>query len=337
MVKVTNNHGIDLPLAVWLMQDGYKSGAADAPPGELISATTLMKPTRQLILKRKVDHTQETMDVSDMIASRMGHGLHDSIERAWTEGDWQSAMRRLHYPQKVIDRIKINPDPSSLSEDDIPIYLEKRGFREFEDVVITGQLDFLIGKAYRDFKSTSTYAWTSGSKDDDYILQGSLYRWILPDLIQDDTMRIEFIFTDWVKYMAKANPKYPQTKVAHREYPLMSLEDTEMWIHDKLAEIRENAKASKFGQKNLIRCTDEQLWRSKDTYKYFSNPETAKANGRCTKKFDSATDAELHRQEKGKGVVITVPGEVKACTYCPAFSVCEQRKEFFDDDQNYIG
>jgi hypothetical protein len=126
MVRITNDHKIDLPLAVWLLQDGYNSGADVAPPGELISVTTLMKPTRQLILKRKVDQTKETYDLSDMIASRMGHGLHDSIERAWTQGDWRLAMKKLGYPKSVIDKIRINPDQKTLKEGEIPIFLEFR-------------------------------------------------------------------------------------------------------------------------------------------------------------------------------------------------------------------
>lgn len=329
MARVTNEFGVDLPLAVWLLQDGYKSGAANAPPGELLSVTTLMKPTRQLILQRKVDQTQETVDVSEMVASRMGHSLHDSIERAWTEGDWQGAMRKLHYSQKVIDTIKINPKKEDLREGDTPIYLEYRGFKPFQDIVVTGQLDFLIGKAYRDFKSTSTFAWTSGNKDQDYILQGSLYRWLLPDMIQDDVMRIQFIFTDWLKYRAKSDPKYPQTKVAHREFSLMSVKDTEQWLSDKLSSIRTNAKLS---QDKMIQCTDKELWRQADSFKYYADPATAAAGGRCTKRFDSATDAELHRQAKGKGVVVKEAGEVKACLYCAAFTACEQRKNYFLDD-----
>ena len=328
-MKITNDFGIDLPLAVWLLQDGYKSGAADAPPGELLSVTTLMKPTRQLILQRKVDQTQETMDVSEMIASRMGHGLHDSIERAWTEGNWQGAMRKLHYPQKIIDHIKINPKKEDLQEGDTPVYLEYRGFKKFQDIVVTGQLDFLIGKAYRDFKSTSTFAWTSGSKDQDYILQGSLYRWLLPDMIKDDLMRIQFIFTDWQKYRAKSDPKYPQTKVAHREFALMSVKDTEQWLSDKLVAIRSNAKLK---QDKMVQCTDKELWRQADSYKYYSNPATALSGGRCTKRFDSATDAQLHLQAQGKGTVVKEAGEVKACLYCPAFTVCDQRKNYYKDD-----
>lgn len=330
MKKVTNNHQIDLPIAVWLLQQGYNSGADVAPEGELISVTTLMKPTRRLILERQVDQATESMDVSDLIASRVGHGLHDSIERSWIEGDWKGAMRRLHYSQSVIDRILINPDPSEVGEDDIPIFLEQRGFKKVGGIVLTGQLDFAINGAYRDVKTTSTFAYTSGKKDFDYILQGSLYRYIMPKLIWQDKMRIEFVFTDWQKFRAKADPNYPQVKVAHKEYPLMSIEDTEKWIINKLNEIQNNAKHT-FKQNNLIRCSDIDLWKQEDSYKYYANPETANRGGRAQKTFDKLADAEQHKAAKGKGVIITVKGEVKACEYCPAFSVCEQRKEYFPD------
>ena len=330
MKKLTNNHNIDLPIAVWLLQDGYYSGADVAPKGELISVTTLMKPTRRLILERQVDHSQETMDVSDMIASRMGHGLHDSIERAWTEGDWQRAMRRLHYPQSVIDRIKINPDPSEVSGDDIPIFLEQRRFKEIGGVVLTGQLDFAINGAYRDIKTTSTFSYTSGKKDNDYILQGSLYRLIMPEMIWQDKMRIEFVFTDWQKFRAKADLNYPQAKAAHKEYSLMSLKDTEDWVFSKIQEIKKNAKHHKT-QSKMVRCNDEELWKQPDSYKYYANPETAKKGGRAQKSFDKLADAEQHKAAKGKGIIITVKGTVNACNYCPAFSVCEQRKEYYPD------
>ena len=338
-MKITNDHQIDLPIAVWLLQDGYISGAAEAPPGELISVTTLMKPTKQLILQRKVDFAQTTMDISEMVARRVGHGLHDSIERAWTEGNWRESMKTLHYPQRIIDSVRINPTAKHVelmkakSEEIVCIYLEKRGFKQFDGLVITGQMDFLIGNSYRDFKTTSTFAWTSTNKDDDYILQGSLYRWVMPEYIKNDIMRIEFIFTDWLKYRAKVDPKYPQAKVAHREYPLMSLADTEQWVINKIADIKANVGKR---QDQMVPCTDKQLWRSEDTFKYYAREETAKANGRCTKRFDKATDAELHRQTKGKGVVVKDAGEVKACTYCPAFPVCDQRAEYFSDDGQSI-
>lgn len=335
MKKLTNEHNIDLPLAVWLLQNGYYSGADVAPEGELISVTSLMQPTRRQILQRKVDESQEVVDLSDLIASRMGHTLHDGVERAWTEGDWEQAMRRLHYPQSVIDRIRINPDPSEVGEDDIPIYLEKRGFKEIGGIVLTGQLDFSIDGAYRDTKSTSTFSFTSGSKDQDYVLQGSMYRLIMPEYIWKPKMRIEFIFTDWLKYRAKQDPTYPQSRITHKEFKLMDLADTRDWILDKLDDIKQNAKhVTK--QDKMVRCTDKELWKQPDSYKYYANPETAKKGGRAQKSFESLADAEIHRKEKGKGTIVTVKGEVKACPYCPAFSVCEQRKEYFKDNGDVI-
>lgn len=331
MKKLTNNHQIDLPIAVWLLQNGYSSGSDVAPEGELLSVTTLLKPTRQLILQRQVDIEQEEVDVSDFIASRMGHGLHESVERAWTEGTWRAAMRRLHYPQSVIDSVKINPDPKTVTKNDIPIYLEQRGFKKIGGIVLTGQLDFSISGAYRDLKTTSTFSYTSGSKDQDYILQGSMYRLIMPEYIWKPKMRIEFIFTDWQKYMARQNPKYPQSRVTHKEYVLMSEKETEEWVLDKLDHIKKEAKFT-HKQDKLVRCTDKELWKQSDSYKYYSNPETAKKGGRCTKRFDKLADAEAWKKEKNKGVIVTERGEVKACPYCPAFSVCEQRKEYFSDD-----
>ena len=239
-------------------------------------------------------------------------------------------MRKLHYPQSIIDKIRINPPMDKpLEEGIIPIYLEQRGFKKFQDIILTGQLDFLIGSSYRDFKSTSTFSYTSGSRDESFMLQGSLYRFIFPELIKDDVMRIEFIFTDWASYRARSDKKYPQARVAHKEFKLMTLQETEFWLSSKLADIRKNAKLP---QSRMVECTDKELWRNDDTFKYYSNPETAKAGGRCTKRFDKESEAVLYMQEKGKGVIVKEAGEPKACGYCSAFTICEQRKRYYNDD-----
>lgn len=329
MVKYTNEHDIDISVLVWLMQNGYNSGADKAPDGFLISATTLLQSTRKLILTRQADKDAKTIDVAELAASRMGHALHDSIERAWTHGDLVKALESLGYPHSFIECIKVNPDPSTLTEDDIPVFLEKRGFKKFAGVVITGQLDFSLNGGYRDFKSTSTFSYTSGNKDEDYIIQGSIYRWLMPEYIWADRMRIQFIFTDWLKYRANADPEYPQHRMIYKEYDLMSLEETEKWIRSKIKEIRNNAKLP---QDKMIRCSDKDLWKSPDTYKYYVNPQTAEKGGRCSRRFDDLGDAETYKDEKGKGVIVTQPGEVKACRYCDAFEVCEQRKEYFPDE-----
>jgi len=148
----------------------------------------------------------------------------------------------------------------------------------------------------------------------------------MPELITKDTMRIDFIFTDWQSMMVRSNPKYPSTKIAHKEFKLMSLDATETMIKAKLNEIRSNAKKP---QDQMVRCTPKELWMGEPSYKFYSNP--AKIGGRCTKRFDSLADAQMHKSKVKKGAIVTVHPEPKACKHCNAFAVCEQRKEYFND------
>lgn len=317
-MQITNNTGISLPIAVWLASDGY-----DFAPGtqKAISATSLLKPVRQILLKERLtEDTADTPDVSDYIASRLGHSIHDGIEKSWTR-DYGTALRKLGYPQKLIDSIVINPD--KLEPGQIPVYLERRSNREILGYKISGKFDMVLEGRLHDFKSTSVYSYIKGSKDEDYALQGSIYRWLNPDIVTEDHMFIEFIFTDWQGAMAKADRNYPQQRVLPHRIELMSVEETENWIRGK---IRQLEAAADLPEPALPRCTDEQLWRSAPKWKYFSNP--AKTDGRSTKNFDDEASANAFAASKGKGVVIHVPGQVKACKYCPAFPICTQKDEY---------
>ena len=48
--------------------------------------------------------------------------------------------------------------------------------------------------------------------------------------------------------------------------------------------------------------------------------------------FDKESEAVLFQQEKGKGIIIKEAGEPKACGYCSAFTICEQRQRYFNED-----
>lgn len=319
-MQISNITGISLPLAVWLASDNYDF----EPKGKSISATAILKPVRQILLRERLtEDTSETPDVSQYLASRLGHSIHDGIEKAWTQGAKQ-ALRKLGYPESLISRVKVNPE--TISEDDIPIWLEQRGQRELDGYVISGKFDMVLEGVLQDFKSTSVYSWIKGSKDEDYRMQGSIYRWIHQDKVTADHLNIQFIFTDWQKSMAKSSPNYPQQRVQEHRIELLSLEETEAWLRAKFKALE---AAADLEEDELPRCTDEELWRSDPVYKYYSDPK--KTDGRATKNFASLAEANKYRAEKGKGVVITVPGQVKACSYCPAFPICTQKDEYTHD------
>ena len=97
-----------------------------------------------------------------------------------------------------------------------------------------------------------------------------------------------------------------------------------------VAKLQELSRLWDAPEDKLPDCTDKELWRSDPQFKYYSDPEKAKdPSARSTKNFDSLAEAEAFKREKGKGIVITKLGEVKACAYCPAFEGCKQKDQYF--------
>lgn len=325
-MQLSNVTNIPLSLAVWLASDGYdfRRGARKA-----ISVTALLKSPRQILLAERLNEQNRLQpDVSDFIASRLGHSIHDGIERAWKTG-YREAMASLGYPQNLIDRVAINPldEEVAANPDMVPVYLEQRAEREFMGYAITGKFDMILEGVIQDIKSTTVFSLMSGSKDDDYRLQGSLYRWLNPKKVTADHMFINFIFTDWMKAQARANPNYPQQRVCAHRIELLSLAETEAWMRKR---IRELEAAADLDEPELPRCSDKELWRSDPTWKFYLDPAKAQdPNARCSKRCDSFAEARAYQAEKGgRGVIVEEPGKVKACGYCPAFPICSQKDEY---------
>lgn len=326
MAHITNEAGISLDLAVWLLHDEYDYVQED----NYISVTGIMKPLRHIILPARIPISDRVMDVGDFVASALGKSIHDSIEKAWKK-DPATKLTLLGYSPEIIDRIKVNPTLEEVraSNEIIPVYLEQRAIREYRGRKIGGKFDMVTDGIVKDNKSTSAFAWQAGTRDDEHILQLSLYRWI--DAAQEhrkiteDYGTINYIFTDWSKMMARQNPRYPQKRIEHKDLPLLSFKEVEAFLDEKIALIDKWHDAP---EEQIPHCTDAELWRSDPKFKYYADPKKAQEGGRSTKNFDSITAANAHLASQGKGVVITVPGEPKRCSYCAAFDICTQKDAY---------
>lgn len=317
MAQYGNVSAVPLSLAVFLATDTYDH---DDDPNT-ISATSLLKPIRQIVLSARVPQEDAVVDLIQMVASRMGTAIHDAIERSWTENH-NTALEALGYPKRVIEKIRINPSKEELTDDCIPIYLEQRAYKKVGRFLVSGKFDFVGEGRVEDFKTTSTFTAINNTNDEKYIQQGSIYRWLNPDIITKDEMAIQFIFTDWSKAKAMQDPNYPQNRIQQRVFMLKSVNETQVFVERKLAQIEQYWDAD---ENELPRCTDEELWRSEPVFKYYKNPASTK---RSTKNFDNQQDAMLRYIEDGSvGLVKEVPGQVTACKYCPAFSICSQKDE----------
>lgn len=314
-------HVEDVPLAlgVFLASDSYDYNSDP----HTISATTLMKPIRQIILPGRVPAGMGLPVLADMMNNRMGAAIHDGIERAWKD-NYDRAMFAMGYPSSVVDRIRINPTDQLLkSEPDIiPIYLEQRLTRRFGKWNISGKFDFVGEGRVQDFKSTSVWTYKNQVNNDKYALQGSIYRWLDPKLITQDQMDIHYIFTDWKQTMSRVDPNYPKKRFHTQSFNLLSMPETESFIRQKTIQIEQFFDAK---EEDIPLCSDEDLWRSEPQFKYYKDPTKV---GRSTKNFETRQEAIIRLQADGNvGMVKEVPGQVTACKYCPAFAVCSQKDQ----------
>ena len=327
MPNYGNTSAVPLSIAVFLATDNYDYN--DDP--NTISATTLLKPLRQIILASRIDNKDATVDLDQMVPNRMGNAIHDAIERAWTSNH-AVAMKALGYPERVISQVRINPTPDEVAQGCLPIYLEQRSHRKIGKYTISGKFDFVGDGRVEDFKSTSAYTWLHQTSDEKYIWQGSVYRWLNPAIVTKDEMAIQFIFTDWARVRAMTDPKYPQNRIQQKIYKLRSLEETEAFIHRKLELLDTYWHMP---EESIPHCTDEDLWRSEPVFKYYKNPAKT---ARSTKNFESIHDARLRLIEDGNiGLIKEVPGQVTACKYCSAFSICSQKDHLIANGDLIMG
>ena len=321
-LEYTNKNNVSLALAVFLMYDDYDYDERS----NAISATGLIRPLRQLVLSKQNAALSKTVDVTDLVFTRMGSAIHKGCEDAWKDPqNVKNALKVLGASEDAVNSIRINPP--FVKEGETPVYVEQRAEKEILDFVISGKYDLVLDGTLNDYKSTSVWAYIFDSNADSYIKQGSIYKWLSPDKITEDYININYIFTDWSSAKARADTKtYPQLKTITKKYNLWSVEETENWIMNKLEAYKLHSNTP---QEGLPECTDEELWSSQTTYKYYKNPNKL---DRSTKNFDTMDEALLRKATDGNvGTIKTVPGEVKACRYCPVVSICTQAETMLAD------
>ena len=331
--KFTNQHNIDLIMAAYLATDNY-----DYQPNT-ISATSLLKPVRQHVLSSRVPKQLQSTDLGRVVKSRIGTSIHDSVEQTWTSDAWKTALKDLGVDEASIASIQVNPGyekdssgnwkwlglPVDLTGID-PVYVEIRTSKEIEGVTITGKFDSVTNGQVGDIKTTSVYTWINQTKVKDYVLQGSIYRWLNPELINKNYVSIHYVFTDWSEMQSKANSKYPQSQVLTEQYELLSLQETEEFIRSKLQAYKHYASSD---DTELPQCNAAELWQRAPVYKYYKDPNK---RARATKNFDSLAEANLLlAKNKGVGIVVPHPGQVVACKYCPAFEICRQKDQYLQN------
>lgn len=317
-MKLTNNCKLSLPLAVLLSHSDYDHNSDI----KTISATSLLKPIRATILEMNNPSTDKEVDLSDMIPSVFGSAVHAFAEKGWnSKAALANALKALGINEATSRCIVVNPE--TLKEGDIPIYIEHRSSRELNGWTIRGKFDGCVNGKLFDYKITSVWGHIFDSNYDDYSKQGSIYRWLNPTIVFDDSVSIEKVFSDWSSQDARSKKDYPKLRVLSKDYPLMSIEAIEQWMANRLAVLDQYEGSA---QENIPMCSDDELWNTPDKWKYFKKAGAKRA----TKVYDTPMEANVRLSTEGTGEVIHFPGKVKRCIYCNVQPICTQAQSLVD-------
>jgi len=311
--QLTNKANVPLSMALWLADDDYDY---DDDP-YTISATTLLKPMKAIILARQNKDLIKTGDIQSVAASRIGTAMHDAIEATWRKPDLSERLQKIGVPARVADQIIVDPTPEQVKAGCIPVYMEKRSYKQVGKYKISGKFDMIMNGKLEDYKSTGTYTYEKGTNNTKYPQQGSLYRWLNPELITEDFMAICFFFTNWMAGKTY-DSNYPQFKVMGKDFNLDTIENTEAFVIKQLAEID---RLMPLGQDDMPVCTREELWQGPGEWKYYKKPGAKRA----TKNFANPGEANDRLIADGSvGEVIHFPDKPTGCTYCDVNTLCQQ-------------
>jgi len=298
---LTNKTGISFPSAAMLCLDDYDYN----PDPWTISATSLIKSTKSIVLGKQYPNDKSSIDISSLIPSVMGSAMH-----AWLE----KSMKSEEVRERLYSMFSIKDAPD--------ITTEHRASRKIGRWTVSGKFDMIIDRQLIDLKTCSVWSDIFDSNREQYILQGSIYRWLNPNIIINDTIQIDKWFTDWQKKEAKKKPEYPQLRIKTQHYPLMTNAETEEWLKDKLYGIQSNLKNE---QDEMPPCTKDELWQNDAKYKVFKTDQSNRAMNGGVK--SSMNEALAFQEDKG-GVIKIFKSEVKACNWCNAMAVCDQAAEY---------
>ena len=289
-MKITNKLNLPSQL-VQLVDNNYK------PTPKQYSCTTILKPTRQIILERRYTNEIE-QDVSDMCWMIFGIAVHSVIENSKeSEGQFKE------------EKLKV----------DLGKYWE-----ELKGYYLSGRSDMidLIEKKIIDWKTCS--AWKVIYKDfEDWKKEMLIYAWAVKDMgfDIDKSEAIAFI-KDHNKTKSKIDSSYPNLPIWVEKFKFSEkeFESIKEFIYNKFIELKNNENVE---DDKLPLCTDEERWKDKTKYAVKKIK-----NKTATKLHDSYEEAKEHLNNLEKEfpniyeIEVREGTDKKCLEYCSCCKYC---------------
>ena len=291
MSKITNKLNLPKQL-VDLISSDYQ------PKEHQYSCTTILKPTRQVILERR--HNDEIeQDVSEMVWCIFGILAHSVIENS-------------------------QEDVGQFKEEKLKVDLGKY-CKELEGYYLSGRSDMidLLDRCITDWKTAS--CWKVIYKDfEDWRKEMLIYAWAVKDMgFEIDKAQAIAFLKDHNKTKAKIDSSYPQLPVWVEKFKFTNkdFKDIEEFIKNRFLELK---KYEEVPDEKLPMCSMKERWNDGNKYIVIK-----KGNKRAAKIHETLEEAQKHLDnlEKKYPNVYEIQeriGEDKKCLeYCSCCKYCD--------------
>lgn len=280
---ITNKEGLPAPF-VRMAQSDYQYTP------KRYSATELLKPVREILLKRRYNDELE-QDCSDMVWLLFGQAVHHILEQSGT-GESEFAEEKLTYTLE-------------------------NGY------TVSGVIDFydMATGAVVDYKTASVWKVIKGDFDD-WQKQGLIYAWLLwKNNLPVRSVMFYAILKDHSPRDAKTKAGYPKLPVVPVTFgvndELLGAIDRYIRAKVNLLVLYENAPDNA-----LPVCSPEDRWNDGDKYAVMK-----KGRKTALRVLDSKSEAEKYKTDNGGDFIELRPGTDKRCIdYCLCCEKCSYWK-----------
>lgn len=266
------------------------------PTDKHYSTTTILSPTREIILTRRHFNEIET-DVVDYINRIFGTATHSLIEKFDKTG-----YAEIYFKEEIKDGYYLTGKCDLYNEEDNSI---------------------------EDYKTASVYKIKL--KDfEDWKKQGLIYSWLaIKKGYYVNKIKFHALLKDWsAREKRKAELKgefYPECQVYTYQLDIKPLDliDIEKFIRNKFDELIE---AEKLSDDELLDCGKNDTWYTGDVYAVYKDDKSAKATKLCDTKEEA--EGYILNKMNGKGIIKYRAGEYRKCQdYCEVCKFCKYYEE----------
>lgn len=282
--QFTNIHALPPEVVAALTRDRYTADGED--PFDY-SASTIVSPVQQTILKQRHKDNLKVFDVIDLFWSFLGSVSHSVLEEAWHESMGGFVEQRL--------------------------YMDLCGKR------ISGKLDRYVKPAIRDYKSTKVYKIMKGDFED-WEKGQNVYAYLCRmNGLPVETLTIIALLFDWKKNEVYKKG-YPKAPIVTIPLKLWTIQEQEDYVYDRLQLLKQAEQLDDF---SLPECSEKERWQ--DPSKWAVIKKGCNRASRVFELSHEAT--EFMKTKSSDYEIVERPGTPKRCLeHCAAANHCHQYK-----------